>query len=417
MDKTIEIFLQGARHKSNGDPCEDRTYTLSKNGVDVISLADGAGSKEYTHAAQGAECVTKTICEFLCKKFDEVYETEDSSVLSQVIMTICQTALKKRANELGVDNIIALSSTLLCIAVKGDKVISCHIGDGAIGCITENEIRVVSGPENGEFASTTYFITLPQADEYLHIDKFEKSPEDAVYFLMSDGTTEYAFNEYNNTFLDGAGKLALLVYDENGQAKLEDIVQNVLINKDKLSDDCSFIALRVRDIKPELFSKEKALDDNVAKETPVFNADDENSFDIANDIAQRVKEENISLIDKNKRLEIVVIVLSILVVLSITFCIQSAYLNKHSEKDVSTTSISAMETTESTTEGSTTNAELSTSENVSDSLSESSSITEIKTSRVFEQTSNVEQSSLDTSTTKSVDESLSSTTSEGKINE
>lgn len=217
MYKTIDIFLQGARHKSNGAPCEDRTYSLSKNAVDVIALADGAGSKEYTYAAEGAECVTKTICAFLCERFDEVYDIKIQSSLNQLIMTACQDALRTRAEELGVDNIIALSSTLLCVAVKGDKVISCHIGDGAIGCLTKNEIRVVSGPENGEFASTTYFITLPQADEYLHIDKFEKSPDDAVYFLMSDGTTEYAFDEYNNKFFDGAGKLALLVYDKNGQ--------------------------------------------------------------------------------------------------------------------------------------------------------------------------------------------------------
>lgn len=378
MYKTIETFLQGARHKSNGDPCEDRTYTLSKKGVDVIALADGAGSKEYTHAAQGAECVTKTICEFLCNKFDEVYETQDNSVLSQVIMTICQTALAKRAKELEVEDIISLSSTLLCIAVKEDKVISCHIGDGAIGCLTENEIKVVSGPENGEFASTTYFITLPQADEYLHIDKFTKTSEDAVYFLMSDGTTEYAFDEYNNKFLDGAGKLALLVYDKKGQAKLEDIIQNSLINNDKLSDDCSFIALRVSDVKPDLFTKGKKL--AVEDDTPVSDVNHKHEFEITNDIAERVKAENIFLINKNKKLKTVVIVLSILVfAFAIVFGVQSVNLNKQSEREVPTTSsttTTTASTTKNTTEESTTNSEETTVKSVSDSSSESDTTSE-----------------------------------------
>lgn len=350
MDKTIEIFLQGARHKSNGDPCEDRTYSLSKNGVDVIALADGAGSKEYTHAAEGAECVTKTICEFLCGKFDEVFETEDDSVLSQVVMTICQTALKKRAKELEIENIIALSSTLLCVAVKGNKVISCHIGDGAIGCLTESEIRVVSGPENGEFASTTYFITLPQADEYLHIDKFEKSPDDAVYFLMSDGTTEYAFDEYNNKFLDGAGKLALLVYDKDGQEKLKDIVQNALIDSDKLSDDCSFIALCVSDKKPKLFSNKTNSKLVNKKNISSVDIKSEKTFETADDYVQEIKTKNGFLINQNKMLKIVTVVLLIFVIIfAVGFAIQTFSLYKeHKEKETVVT------TTENTTIPSTT---------------------------------------------------------------
>lgn len=377
MYKTIEIFLQGARHKSNCAPCEDRTYSLSKNGVDVIALADGAGSKEYTYAAEGAECVTKTICAFLCEKFDEVYDIKIQSSLNQLIMTVCQDALRKRAEELGVDNIIALSSTLLCIAVNGDRVISCHIGDGAIGCLTKNEIRVVSGPENGEFASTTYFITLPQADEYLHIDKFEKSPDDAVYFLMSDGTTEYAFDEYNYKFFDGAGKLALLVYDKNGQKKLKEIIQKILIDSDKFSDDCSFIALRVNNKKPNLLNSKLNSYSVKKKNSSSLNPKSSGDIDMTDEYVQKIKDENKFLANKNKTLKIATLVLSILVILfAIGFALQTfSLLKAHNKKETvitTTEHITNHSTAESsitaTTDPALTNAEVSekTKENITD---------------------------------------------------
>ena len=43
--KIIQHYAQGGKHKANDIPCEDRTYSLSENGVTVIALADGAGGK------------------------------------------------------------------------------------------------------------------------------------------------------------------------------------------------------------------------------------------------------------------------------------------------------------------------------------------------------------------------------------
>lgn len=60
---------------------------MSENGVTVIALADGAGSKKYTHSAQGAECVTKTITKFFCNNFDKFYEKKDTNGLCSVTGT------------------------------------------------------------------------------------------------------------------------------------------------------------------------------------------------------------------------------------------------------------------------------------------------------------------------------------------
>ncbi len=240
--KVIQTFQQGGRHKTNNQPCEDRTYHLSRNGVEAIALADGAGSSKYTHSAEGAACVTMAISEFFCNNFDKFYEKQDNDELCAVIMTVCQRALQKKADELSLDSISRLSSTLLSVAIKGDKVICCHIGDGAIGKLTPDGTVVVSSPENGEFASTTFFITNPNADKHIHITK-EALGNTSSYFLMSDGTADYIYNKATDSFYDAAKKMALMALDENGQTTLFKTVKTYMVEKDRKSDDCSFIAL------------------------------------------------------------------------------------------------------------------------------------------------------------------------------
>lgn len=252
MKNVIQTYLQGSRHKQNNQPCEDRTYSLALNGVDVIALADGAGSQSYPNAAIGADCVTREICKFFCDKFDELYETEDEATIKRAIMVRCQNALRKAAEDMGLDDIDTMASTLLAVAVKGERAVFCHLGDGAIGAVTDDSIKVVSAPENGEFASTTYFMTLPNAEEYIHFGRLDTA-DTAVYFLMSDGTCDYSYDDNEGAFHDGAAKLALMVYDKMGELKLTETVQKHLIEPDPSSDDCSFIALRVSEKRPKIF--------------------------------------------------------------------------------------------------------------------------------------------------------------------
>lgn len=264
MKNVIQTYLQGSRHKKNNQPCEDRTYSLALNGVDAIALADGAGSHNYPHAAEGADCVTREICRFFCEKFDELYETEDIATIQRAIMVRCQNALSKKAEQMGLNDISTMASTLLAVAVKDGKAISCHLGDGAIGAVTDDSIKVISAPENGEFASTTYFMTLPNAEQYIHFSKFDVN-NTAIYFLMSDGTCDYSYDDVHGLFLDGAAKLALMVYDKMGEIKLTETVQKHLIEPDSGSDDCSFIALKVCDKKPSIFAvnqPEKTADES-----------------------------------------------------------------------------------------------------------------------------------------------------------
>lgn len=362
----IQTYQQGGRHKTNNQPCEDRTYSLSKNGVDVIALADGAGSSKYTHSAEGAECVTKTISEFFCNNFDKFYEKENDEELSAVIMTVCQRALQKKVEELSLDGISRLSSTLLCVAIKDQRVVFCHIGDGVIGKLTSKGTEVVSSPENGEFASTTFFITNPNADKHIHINK-ELLNDTISYFLMSDGTSDYIYNKLNNSFYDAAKKMALMTLEENGQTNLESTVKDYMVNKDAKSDDCSFICLSIDTKEGITFTQfddtDKKFDISVADEVDSRSAQPSGSelsliIDNFDGTKNKSDERNNSRKAARKNKKTIIL---ILVVLAIVVAIASSHASKsHNKSDnnekstnvtISTTSKDASDL--STTQGTT----------------------------------------------------------------
>ena len=256
----IQSYAQGARHIANSLPCEDRTLGKIQNGVCVIALADGAGSSKYTHSALGAECITETICNFFCNNFDKFYDIKAEKEQQQIIMAICHHALKQKAEEIGLDSITKMSSTMLCVAVKDNKAVVCHIGDGVIGALTDDGVKIVSKPDNGEFASTTYFIASSAASEHLRIQKLTINGEHA-FFMMSDGVSEYVYNENSGELNNGALKMSLMAFEKSGNESLAKTIDEFMIKKDSASDDCSFICVSLTDTVPPAFVAQEEKED------------------------------------------------------------------------------------------------------------------------------------------------------------
>jgi hypothetical protein len=54
----------------------------------------------------------------------------------------------------------AFASTLVLLVVTSDAVLTVHVGDGAVvGRLADGNWCTMSAPQNGEYASTTYFMT------------------------------------------------------------------------------------------------------------------------------------------------------------------------------------------------------------------------------------------------------------------
>ena len=101
--------VTGRVHMAKNLPCQDKTYSVFKNGVSIIALADGAGSARLSHF--GAEIATFKICEILASYFDSLFDGNENEIKKQILSELLNS-LNKKADELKCD-LKELSNTLL----------------------------------------------------------------------------------------------------------------------------------------------------------------------------------------------------------------------------------------------------------------------------------------------------------------
>ena len=188
---SIQCAAQGRSHKKSDIPCQDKTYSVVKNDTQVIALADGAGSASLSH--YGAESVTKGISKELAKNFEVYFKEDNGVIVKQKLLNEILNILNKQAEELGCRT-KDLASTLLLVAIKGDYYIIIHIGDGVIGYLKDDELKVASQPENGEFVNTTVFTTSKDAIMTMKLMR-GKLAQINGFVLMSDGTEASFYNK------------------------------------------------------------------------------------------------------------------------------------------------------------------------------------------------------------------------------
>ena len=150
----------GTSHSQNGGRCEDfhKCGTLgSKNEVFFGILCDGAGSA--LHGGFGARYFVRSILNLLRAHYahSNLIPTHDLWA-SWVSSTREKHALA--AERLG-HQPKDFAATLVAFVCDGMAISTCQIGDG---CIVAKESyegmwQAMTWPENGEYASTTFFIT------------------------------------------------------------------------------------------------------------------------------------------------------------------------------------------------------------------------------------------------------------------
>lgn len=184
MWKSICCEVQGSGHKKHGIPCQDKAYTLEKSGVHVIALADGAGSAAYSHF--GATCVVTLVSELLTSNFYTYWQCDDGRQVKNDLILALRQALENEAERQGCF-VNDLASTLLAVAVDGERYIVIHIGDGVIGYLDGDVLKVASAPDNGEFSNETIFVTSNDAIASMRLYKGTLNDK-CAFILMSDGS-------------------------------------------------------------------------------------------------------------------------------------------------------------------------------------------------------------------------------------
>lgn len=222
----------GRGHIQKNICCQDKLFFQNRYGVNAIALADGAGSASYSHV--GAEVVARESCQLVCERFMEWY---GSPSVEAVQHAWCE-ALRQRLSETGLPY-KELASTMLVVAVCGDKYIVGHIGDGIIGYLRHGTVQAASKPVNGEFANSTVFVTSPEAEQHMQLLKGSLAGIEG-FVLMSDGAAASLYAKQRDVFA-GAVRSVFSVAPLVGKKQLQEILEQGLLARmrAKTLDDCS----------------------------------------------------------------------------------------------------------------------------------------------------------------------------------
>ena len=235
---SVQCAVQGKSHARQNIPCQDKTFFKAENGIFAASLADGAGSCRLSHL--GAELATRAICDALCSDFEKLFSNDDGLTVKSELTDRILDKLSEAAEEQDCD-IKDLSSTLLFIAVHENRFMLGHIGDGVIGYLKNNEVKVASAPDNGEFANTTVFTTSKSAADSIKLIKGNLGSISG-FVLMSDGPEAVFYDKARGILAPSLKRMFLLsrlLPAPLMERKITDFFQSVVTKR--TNDDCSMV--------------------------------------------------------------------------------------------------------------------------------------------------------------------------------
>lgn len=209
MFREFHAQTRGRGHAADGVPCQDRTAYGSRAGVQVMCLSDGAGSA--AHSEHGAQALVDEGVRMLAARFTDIIGSRDGA---QVKLDLVQ-GLQRRLSEVAARRGCAtrdLAATFLAVATFEDRFLAVHVGDGVIGFVRNGELKVVSAPDNDEFANRTTFVTSSGAAASMRL---LRGSLDGVsgFVLMSDGSAESLFNHRTGRLASACAKVIALVGD------------------------------------------------------------------------------------------------------------------------------------------------------------------------------------------------------------
>ncbi|UYB50064.1 protein phosphatase 2C domain-containing protein (plasmid) [Lysinibacillus capsici] len=240
MWKMVGTSVQGRSHIKNNIPVQDQIF-YKKGTVNIIALADGAGSSKLSHF--GAQTVVESICDLLYEQFDYFYELHNVEMAQQLVLSKLLENLHQLAN-LHNEELKEFASTLLCVAIKDEKILIFHLGDGEIGAIKHNEIVSLSSGMNSEFANATYFVTSSNAVNKLKLFKSKNDGKFSSFFLMSDGSAMSLYSKRTQSFSQVIKNICTqskVISEQSMNEMLEESFTQFV--RMKTLDDCSFVAM------------------------------------------------------------------------------------------------------------------------------------------------------------------------------
>ena len=263
--KIASASVIGKGHLKYNKVCQDSNKKYQKK-INILTLADGAGSKSHSHI--GSKLLTSEICEYLKENFNKIYDGEYVSMRDE-LMEYLVKKLKNKQHNLSLNSIDQLASTLLFVAIKDKKFITGHIGDGVIGYIKNNELKVISKPENGEYANSTYFIH----PNFKHMLRLGKGTIENIngFILMTDGGEDGLYDKQREELIESNKEIIYWLKNRESHRVEKALRKNIINNFRKITrDDVSIGAIYIGSSKSIIYKSKGSninLSPNIVKKS------------------------------------------------------------------------------------------------------------------------------------------------------
>ncbi|MYA51126.1 MAG: protein phosphatase 2C domain-containing protein [Chloroflexi bacterium] len=161
---------QGASHQKDGTPNQDSALVAMPSAgrlsaVAIMAVSDGAGSAINSQQGSKAACVAGV--ESLTRRLNRnpaiaVREHLLRSALKRAVRNARQSVIATARKLHGAANVNEYACTLMLTLTSAPLVGVAHVGDGCIVAGDGEVWRLLSEPDNGEFANETKFLTNPR---------------------------------------------------------------------------------------------------------------------------------------------------------------------------------------------------------------------------------------------------------------
>lgn len=187
----VAASVRGTSHERTGTRRQDAfRCSQADNGRTLVAVAcDGAGSA--SRGGEGASLVTRRLSlaaqahlrTSLDLPSDELVRDWIDSVRDLIVAAAERRGLRPRD----------FATTLIMVIARAGQTLTVHVGDGAaVGRLTDDGRWVsLSWPENGEFASTTFFVT-DDVGVRLRIERTDRDLDRIA--VMTDGIERLALD-------------------------------------------------------------------------------------------------------------------------------------------------------------------------------------------------------------------------------
>ncbi len=285
MEKNTWFFnygeMVGKSHLPKQIPCQDKALCACENGVSVAVVSDGCGSSDISQ--YGSDTTTKALCKLFTEKFDEVYDAEILDT-RKIIVDAIVDGLKQFISEnieifeeykvTHADKyaeftqkhteeafyLDCLNATALFVAEKDGKYMIGQIGDGVIGAVIGNKLKIIMEEKkeeevNGTFYPTSLYAFAQKDPRWYGSSRFQlKKPRNAVvqaFILSTDGVDSFfdLRTPFQKKYTSGVDKLFRGTVEaesfEQGQKILTEGFLPALVEGSRSRDDCG-VAVMVR---------------------------------------------------------------------------------------------------------------------------------------------------------------------------